>query len=158
HRFRDPGDARAGRRPRGDRPRELLDPACRGLPGGWSAVQERLARDPRGGRAPHARLWRGVGRRYVLHLHARRDHRGRDLPAGRAPRPAGGHRRIRKLVRSFRWPPPPDGKSKRWPAPRGRDEPGRPLLSLTPTELRAMPHGATLEYLLVGESEPTTAF
>ncbi len=35
-------------------------------------------------------------------------------------------RRIRRLVRSFRWPPPPDGKSKRWPAPRGRDEPGRP--------------------------------
>jgi len=61
-------------------------------------------------------------------------------------------------VRSFRWPPPPDGKSKRWPAPRGRDEPGRPLLSLTPTDLRAMPHGATLEYLLVGEGGPTTAF
>jgi 3-oxoadipate enol-lactonase len=61
-------------------------------------------------------------------------------------------------VRSFRWPPPPDGKSKRWPAPRGRDEPGRPLLSLTPTEVRAMPHGATLEYLLVGETGPTTAF
>jgi pimeloyl-ACP methyl ester carboxylesterase len=61
-------------------------------------------------------------------------------------------------VRSFRWPPPPEGKSKRWPAPRGRDEPGRPLLSLTPTELREMPHGATLEYLVSGEGEPTTAF
>jgi pimeloyl-ACP methyl ester carboxylesterase len=32
------------------------------------------------------------------------------------------------------------------------------LLSLTPTELRAMPHGATLEYLISGEGEPTTAF
>lgn len=61
-------------------------------------------------------------------------------------------------MRSFRWPPPPDGKSKRWPAPRGRDEPGRPLLSLNPTDLREMPHGATLEYLVAGEGEPTTAF
>jgi 3-oxoadipate enol-lactonase len=61
-------------------------------------------------------------------------------------------------VRSFRWPPPPEGKSKRWPAPRGRDEPGRPLLSLTPTDLREMPHGATLEYLVAGEGDPTTAF
>lgn len=61
-------------------------------------------------------------------------------------------------MRSFRWPPPPEGKSKRWPAPRGRDEPGRPLLSLTPTELRKMPHGATLEYFVAGEGEPTTAF
>lgn len=61
-------------------------------------------------------------------------------------------------MRSFRWPPPPDGKSKRWPAPRGRDEPGRPLLSLTPTELRTMPHGLALEYLVAGEGVPTTAF
>lgn len=61
-------------------------------------------------------------------------------------------------MRSFRWPPPPDGKSKRWPAPRGRDEPGRPLLSLTPTDLRQMPHGITLEYLVTGDGEPTTAF
>ncbi len=61
-------------------------------------------------------------------------------------------------MRNFRWPPPPEGKSKRWPAPRGRDEPGRPLLSLTPTELREMPHGVTLEYLVSGEGEPTTAF
>ncbi len=61
-------------------------------------------------------------------------------------------------MRSFRWPPPPDGKSKRWPAPRGRDEPGRPLLSLTPTDLRQMPHGVTLEYLVAGEGDPTTVF
>ena len=61
-------------------------------------------------------------------------------------------------MRSFRWPPPPEGKSKRWPAPRGRDEPGRPLLSITPTDLREMPHGATLEYLVSGEGSPTTAF
>ena len=61
-------------------------------------------------------------------------------------------------MRSFRWPPPPDGKSKRWPAPRGRDEPGRPLLSLTPTELRAMPNGATLEYFIAGEGDPGTVF
>lgn len=32
------------------------------------------------------------------------------------------------------------------------------MLSLTPTELRRMPHGATLEYLVSGEGEPTTAF
>jgi pimeloyl-ACP methyl ester carboxylesterase len=32
------------------------------------------------------------------------------------------------------------------------------LLSLTPTELREMPHGATLEYLVSGEGAPTTAF
>jgi pimeloyl-ACP methyl ester carboxylesterase len=32
------------------------------------------------------------------------------------------------------------------------------LLSLTPTELRAMPHGATLEYFLGGEGDPTTVF
>ncbi|HLT12383.1 MAG TPA: alpha/beta hydrolase [Micromonosporaceae bacterium] len=61
-------------------------------------------------------------------------------------------------MRSFRWPPPPEGKSKRWPAPRGRDEPGRPLVSLTPTELRAMPHGPALEYFVSGDGEPTTVF
>jgi pimeloyl-ACP methyl ester carboxylesterase len=32
------------------------------------------------------------------------------------------------------------------------------LLSLNPTDLREMPHGATLEYLVAGEGEPTTAF
>lgn len=32
------------------------------------------------------------------------------------------------------------------------------MLSLTPTELRRMPHGATLEYLVSGEGEPITAF
>jgi 3-oxoadipate enol-lactonase len=32
------------------------------------------------------------------------------------------------------------------------------LLSLTPTELREMPHGLSLEYLVSGEGEPTTAF
>jgi 3-oxoadipate enol-lactonase len=32
------------------------------------------------------------------------------------------------------------------------------LLSLTPTELREMPHGATLEYYVGGEGEPTTVF
>jgi 3-oxoadipate enol-lactonase len=31
-------------------------------------------------------------------------------------------------------------------------------LSITPTELREMPHGATLEYLVSGEGSPTTAF
>ena len=91
-------------------------------------------------------------------LRLRRDHRRGDLPARRAPGAARRDGRIRLLVRSFRWPPPPDGKSKRWPAPRGRDEPGRPLLSLTPTELREMPHGATLEYYVTGEGDPTTVF
>ena len=61
-------------------------------------------------------------------------------------------------MKTFRWPPPPEGKSKRWPAPRGRDEPGRPLLSLMPTQRRQMPHGVTLEYLVAGEGEPMTAF
>jgi pimeloyl-ACP methyl ester carboxylesterase len=32
------------------------------------------------------------------------------------------------------------------------------LLSLNPTEVRQMPHGATLEFLVAGEGEPTTAF
>ncbi len=61
-------------------------------------------------------------------------------------------------MKSFRWPPPPDGKSKRWPAPRGRDEPGRPLLSLTPTDLCRLPGGITLEYLVTGDAPPTTVF
>jgi pimeloyl-ACP methyl ester carboxylesterase len=32
------------------------------------------------------------------------------------------------------------------------------LLSITPTDLREMPHGATLEYLVTGEGQPSTAF
>lgn len=32
------------------------------------------------------------------------------------------------------------------------------MLSLTPTELREMPHGATLEYYVGGEGDPTTVF
>src|SRR6185369_7615621 len=155
--LRDLGDADPGRGRRGDRARELPDPTVRGVPGRGAAVQERVARHPARSRAADAAVRRGRDWT-LLDLRPRRPRRGGGLPVGCAPRAARGHGRIRKLVRSFRWPPPPDGKSKRWPAPRGRDEPGRPLLSLTPTDLRVMPHGATLEYLVTGEGQPTTAF
>ena len=90
-----------------------------------------VAGDPAVGRA--GRHWRARSSRIgYLDLRLRRDHGGRDLHARRAARAARRHGRIRQLVRSFRWPPPPDGKSKRWPAPRGRDEPGRPLLEPDP--------------------------
>ncbi|GLY96921.1 alpha/beta hydrolase [Actinoplanes sp. NBRC 103695] len=61
-------------------------------------------------------------------------------------------------MRSFRWPPPPDGGPRTWgPGPTG-PRTGRPTLPTPPTELIATPSGPRLEQLATGVGTPVTVF
>jgi 3-oxoadipate enol-lactonase len=61
-------------------------------------------------------------------------------------------------VRSFRWPPPPDGGPRTLgPGPTAPRN-GRPTLPSPPTEIVATPHGVGLEQLITGVGEPVTVF
>jgi 3-oxoadipate enol-lactonase len=61
-------------------------------------------------------------------------------------------------VRSFRWPPPPDGGPRTYgPGPTG-PRAGRPTLPGPPTELIQTPRGVRLEQLITGVGEPVTVF
>jgi 3-oxoadipate enol-lactonase len=61
-------------------------------------------------------------------------------------------------VKSFRWPPPPDGGPRTWgPGPTG-PRTGRPTLPAPPTEIIETPHGVRLEQLTTGVGQPVTVF
>jgi 3-oxoadipate enol-lactonase len=61
-------------------------------------------------------------------------------------------------VRSFRWPPPPDGGPRTYgPGPTG-PRGGRPTLPDPPTEIIETPTGVRLEQLTTGVGEPVTVF
>jgi 3-oxoadipate enol-lactonase len=61
-------------------------------------------------------------------------------------------------VRSFRWPPPPDGGPRTYgPGPTG-PRAGRPTLPGPPTEIIQTPSGVRLEQLVTGVGEPVTVF
>jgi 3-oxoadipate enol-lactonase len=61
-------------------------------------------------------------------------------------------------VRSFRWPPPPDGGPRSYgPGPTG-PRAGRPTLPGPPTEIIRTPSGVRLEQLVTGVGEPVTVF
>jgi 3-oxoadipate enol-lactonase len=61
-------------------------------------------------------------------------------------------------VRSFRWPPPPDGGPRTYgPGPTG-PRAGRPTLPGPPTEMIQTPDGVRLEQLITGVGEPVTVF
>jgi len=61
-------------------------------------------------------------------------------------------------VRSFRWPPPPDGGPRTYgPAPTG-PRAGRPTLPGPPTEIIQTLHGVRLEQLITGVGDPVTVF
>jgi 3-oxoadipate enol-lactonase len=61
-------------------------------------------------------------------------------------------------VRSFRWPPPPDGGPRTYgPGPSG-PRAGRPTLPGPPTEIIRTPSGVRLEQLVTGVGEPVTVF
>jgi pimeloyl-ACP methyl ester carboxylesterase len=61
-------------------------------------------------------------------------------------------------VRSFRWPPPPDGGPRTWgPGPTG-PRTGRPTLPGPPTEIITTAAGIRLEQLVTGVGSPVTVF
>jgi 3-oxoadipate enol-lactonase len=61
-------------------------------------------------------------------------------------------------MRSFRYPPPPDGGPRTYgPGPTG-PRAGRPTLPGPPTELIETPHGVRLEQLVTGVGTPVTVF
>ena len=61
-------------------------------------------------------------------------------------------------MRSFRWPPPPDGGPRTYgPAPTG-PRAGRPTLPGPPTEIIQTLHGVRLEQLITGVGDPVTVF
>jgi 3-oxoadipate enol-lactonase len=61
-------------------------------------------------------------------------------------------------VRSFRWPPPPDGGPRtHFPGPTA-PRTGRPTLPTPPTELVRTPAGVRLEQLTTGVGAPVTVF
>ncbi len=61
-------------------------------------------------------------------------------------------------MRSFRWPPPPDGGPRTYgPGPSG-PRGGRPTLPDAPTEIIRTPSGVRLEQLVTGVGEPVTVF
>jgi 3-oxoadipate enol-lactonase len=61
-------------------------------------------------------------------------------------------------VRSFRWPPPPDGGPRTYgPGPTG-PRAGRPTLPGPPTEIIRTPSGVRLEQLVTGVGQPVTVF
>ncbi|MEU4779516.1 alpha/beta hydrolase [Micromonospora sp. NPDC023633] len=61
-------------------------------------------------------------------------------------------------MRSFRWPPPPDGGPRTWGPGPGAPRTGRPALPEPDTELVATPHGVCLEQLVTGTGDPVTVF
>ncbi|MFC0008132.1 alpha/beta fold hydrolase [Micromonospora siamensis] len=61
-------------------------------------------------------------------------------------------------MRSFRWPPPPDGGPRTWGPGPGGPRTGRPALPEPETELVATPHGVRLERLVTGTGDPVTVF
>ncbi|WFE32364.1 alpha/beta hydrolase [Micromonospora sp. WMMD975] len=61
-------------------------------------------------------------------------------------------------MRSFRWPPPPDGGPRTWGPGPGGPRTGRPALPEPETELVATPHGVRLERLVTGVGDPVTVF
>jgi len=61
-------------------------------------------------------------------------------------------------VRSFRWPPPPDGGPRTWGPGPGAPRTGRPALPEPDTELVTTPHGVRLERLVTGTGDPVTVF
>jgi pimeloyl-ACP methyl ester carboxylesterase len=61
-------------------------------------------------------------------------------------------------VKSFRWPPPPDGGPRTWgPTPKA-PRTGRPTLPAPPTEIIQTPSGVRLEQLVSGVGDPVTVF
>jgi 3-oxoadipate enol-lactonase len=61
-------------------------------------------------------------------------------------------------VRSFRWPPPPDGGPRTLGPGPTAPRTGRPTLPAPPTEIVPTPHGVRLEQLITGVGEPVTVF
>ncbi|MFI7522378.1 alpha/beta fold hydrolase [Micromonospora globbae] len=61
-------------------------------------------------------------------------------------------------MRSFRWPPPPDGGPRTWGPGPGAPRTGRPALPEPDTELVTTPHGVRLERLVTGTGDPVTVF
>ncbi|MEV1330221.1 alpha/beta hydrolase [Micromonospora costi] len=61
-------------------------------------------------------------------------------------------------MRSFRWPPPPDGGPRTWGPGPGGPRTGRPALPEPETELVATPHDVRLERLVTGAGDPVTVF
>ncbi|MFI6261090.1 alpha/beta fold hydrolase [Micromonospora sp. NPDC051006] len=61
-------------------------------------------------------------------------------------------------MRSFRWPPPPDGGPRTWGPGPGGPRTGRPALPEPETELVTTPHGVRLERLVTGAGDPVTVF
>ncbi len=61
-------------------------------------------------------------------------------------------------MKSFRWPPPPDGGPRTWgPTPKA-PRTGRPTLPAPPTEIIQTPSGVRLEQLVSGVGDPVTVF
>ena len=61
-------------------------------------------------------------------------------------------------MKSFRWPPPPDGGTRTWgPTPKA-PRTGRPTLPAPPTEIIGTPSGVRLEQLVSGVGDPVTVF
>jgi len=61
-------------------------------------------------------------------------------------------------VRSFRWPPPPDGGPRTWGPHPTAPRTGRPTLPAPPTEIIQTPAGVRLEQLVSGVGDPVTVF
>jgi 3-oxoadipate enol-lactonase len=61
-------------------------------------------------------------------------------------------------VRSFRWPPPPDGGPRTWGPGPSAPRTGRPTLPAPPTEIKQTPAGVRLEQYASGAGTPVTVF
>lgn len=61
-------------------------------------------------------------------------------------------------MRSFRWPPPPDGGPRTWGPGPTAPRTGRPTLPAPPTEIIQTPSGVRLEQLVSGVGDPVTVF
>ena len=61
-------------------------------------------------------------------------------------------------MRSFRWPPPPDGGPRTWGPGPTAPRTGRPTLPAPPTEIIQTPTGVRLEQLVSGVGDPVTVF
>ena len=61
-------------------------------------------------------------------------------------------------MKSFRWPPPPDGGPRTWGPTPTAPRTGRPTLPAPPTEIIQTPSGVRLEQLVSGVGDPVTVF
>lgn len=61
-------------------------------------------------------------------------------------------------MRSFRWPPPPDGGPRTYGPGPTAPRAGRPTLPVPPTEIIQTPRGVRLEQLVTGVGDPVTVF